>query len=217
MLRKIAFLGGTFNPVHHGHLRLALDLVNIVGFEQVRLVPCHLPTHRQQPSVSSDMRASMVGQAIAGCHVLALDRRELERGTATYSVDTLLELRRELGDDVSLSMIMGTDAYLGLPRWHRWRELLSLAHLVVVERPGYSLASHGELAEYDRQNTAELDALDNAAYGSIVHLSVRLLDISATQIRALIARGQSTQYLLPESVRHFISKHGLYSADAPTC
>ncbi|MBU2887619.1 nicotinate-nucleotide adenylyltransferase [Gilvimarinus agarilyticus] len=214
MRRKIALLGGTFNPIHHGHLRLALDLVESVGFEQLRLVPCHLPQHRQQPTVSSDRRAQMVAQAIAGCDVLQLDRCELERGSATYSIDTLTQLRRELGDDASLTMVMGIDAYLGLPRWHRWRELLTQAHLLVVARPGYSFKPDAELAEYDRVHRAEVGVLAEKPAGSVVHLSARLLDISATEVRELTAQGRSTQYLIPDAVRHYISEHGLYSADA---
>lgn len=214
MLRKLAFLGGTFNPVHHGHLRLALDLVDELGFEQVSLVPCHLPTHRQLPSVSSAQRADMVAQAIQGCAALQLDRRELERNTASYSIDTLEELRSELGGQVSLSMIMGTDAYLGLPQWHRWRELSALAHLVVVQRPGYQLSLQGELADFDREHSAEHSVLDQSPAGSVVHIDMRLLDISATEVRALTTAGRSTQYLIPDSVRQYIFEHGLYDVRA---
>lgn len=111
-------------------------------------------------------------------------------------------------------MILGTDAYLGLPRWHRWRELLSLAHLLVVARPGYAIEPAGELAEFDLAHRAELAALTEQPAGAVVHVQPRLLDISATEVRHLTAAGRSTQYLLPDAVRHYISEHGLYQADA---
>lgn len=212
MRRKIAVFGGTFNPIHHGHLRLALDLVQQVGFDQMRMVPCHIPMHREDPSVASRRRARMVELAIADSPTLTLDSRELERGSASYSVDTLTELRREQGDDASIALIMGLDAYLGLMRWHRWQELLQLGHVVVVDRPGYQMPSSGELADFDREHRAATKVLDQASGGFVVHLNIRALDISATEIRTLTAQGLSTRYLLPEAVRQYIAERNLYSA-----
>ncbi|UTF59793.1 nicotinate-nucleotide adenylyltransferase [Gilvimarinus sp. DA14] len=212
MRRKIAVFGGTFNPIHHGHLRLALDLVQQVGFDQMRMVPCHIPMHREDPSVASRRRARMVELAIADSPTLTLDTRELERGSASYSVDTLAELRAEQGEDASIALIMGLDAYQGLMRWHRWDELLQLGHLVVVDRPGYQMPASGELAQFDCEHRAAVKVLDQASAGFVVHLDIRALDISATEIRNLTAQGLSTRYLLPETVRRYIAERGLYGA-----
>ncbi|WP_049721153.1 nicotinate-nucleotide adenylyltransferase [Gilvimarinus polysaccharolyticus] len=212
MRKKIAILGGTFNPVHNGHLRLALDLVQQVGFDEMRLVPCHIPTHRATPDVDSVCRAKMVELGIAGNPSLQMDDRELVRGSTSYSVDTLIQLRDEYGADCSLSLVMGLDAYLGLTRWHRWRELLQLAHLLVIDRPGYQLPAVGELAEFDARHRADVEVLALAPAGAVTHLNIRALDISATEIRALTAAGQSTRYLLPESVRRYIAEQQLYRA-----
>ncbi|MCP8899407.1 nicotinate-nucleotide adenylyltransferase [Gilvimarinus xylanilyticus] len=215
MRRKIAVFGGTFNPIHHGHLRLALDLVQQVSFDQMRLVPCHIPMHREDPSVASRRRARMVELAIAGSPTLTLDTCELERGSASYSVDTLAQLRAEQGGEASISLIMGLDAYLGLMRWHRWEELLQLGHLVVVDRPGYQMPKSGPLADFDREHGAATKVLEQASHGFVVHLDIRALDISATEIRTLTAQGLSTRYLLPEAVRHYIAERGLYGAGDP--
>ncbi len=214
MRQKVAIFGGTFNPVHNGHLRLALDLVQQLGFDEMRLVPCHIPTHRADPEVASARRAQMVTLGIAGNPSLLMDDRELVRGSASYSVDTLMQLRDERGESCSLTLVMGLDAYLGLPKWHRWRELLDFAHLLVVNRPGYILPSDGELAEFDRVHRAEKNALAERSAGAVVHLNIRALDISATEIRALTAAGLSTRFLLPEPVRRFISEQQLYGARA---
>ncbi|WP_339615888.1 nicotinate-nucleotide adenylyltransferase [uncultured Gilvimarinus sp.] len=212
MRKKVAIFGGTFNPVHNGHLRLALDLVQQLGFDEMRLVPCHIPTHRADPGVASARRAQMVTLGIAGNPSLQMDDRELVRGSASYSVDTLSQLRAERGGECSLTLVMGLDAYLGLPQWHRWRELLEFAHLLVVNRPGYQLPAGGELAEFDRIYSAGAEALSAAPAGVVVHLDIRALDISATEIRTLTAAGLSTRFLLPESVRRYIAEQQLYGA-----
>lgn len=209
---KVALLGGTFNPVHHGHLRLALDLLQQLAFDEMHLVPCHIPAHRAAPQVSSERRAHMVSLAIAGSPGLKIDERELQRGSASYTVETLRQLRAERGEACAITWVMGLDAYLGLPTWHCWRELLTLAHLVVINRPGYRLHATGELAEFDRQHRCEAAALARSSAGALVHLNTRALAISATEIRALTAAGQSTRYLLPEPVREYIARQQLYTA-----
>ncbi|MDO3383533.1 nicotinate-nucleotide adenylyltransferase [Gilvimarinus algae] len=215
MRPKVAVFGGTFNPIHHGHLRLALDLVQQLGFDQMLLVPCHIPMHREDPSVASQRRARMVELAVASSPTLKLDTRELKRGSVSYSLDTLAELRQEQGREASISLIMGMDAYLGLPRWHRWLELLKYGHIVVISRPGYVMPEDGELAAFDREHRADAKVLEQAVAGRVVHLDIRALAISATEIRTLTAAGLSTRYLLPETVRRYIAEHGLYAARAP--
>jgi nicotinate-nucleotide adenylyltransferase len=210
MRNKIGILGGTFDPIHHGHLRLALELKQVMGLAQMRLMPCHRPVHREQPQVSSAARAEMIRLALGDCSALVLDERELQRDQPSYTVDTLCNLRAELGPDVSVVWAMGTDAFAALDTWNRWEELLDLAHLAVIERPGFSLPGTGPVADLLAARRASLSALDELPGGAIVLPSLRLLDISATDIRRQIAQGNSPQFLLPEAVRQYILKQGFY-------
>ena len=210
MRNKIGVLGGTFDPIHFGHLRLALELKQSLGLSQMRLMPCHRPVHRGEPQVSSAQRAEMIRLALLDCPELTLDERELHRDTPSYTFDTLRSLRAELGAEVSLVWAMGTDAFAALDSWNRWQELLDYTHLVVIERPGFSLPDAGPVARLLQQHRAPASALDELPAGAIVLPSLRLLDISATGIRAQLAAGESAQFLLPESVRRYILAEGLY-------
>ena len=210
MRNKIGILGGTFDPIHHGHLRLALELKQSLGLAQMRLMPCHRPVHRGQPQVSSAQRAEMIRLAVMDCPELTLDERELRRDEPSYTFDTLRSLRAELGAEVSLIWAMGTDAFAALDSWNHWQELLDHTHLVVIERPGFSLPNAGPVAALLQHHRASATALDELPGGAIVLPSLRLLDISATGIRAQLAAGDSAQFLLPESVRRYILAEGLY-------
>lgn len=212
----LALFGGTFDPIHFGHLRMALELRQLLEFDEMRLLPSHQPAHRQTPGVSSRQRSEMLGLALDGCEELALDERELHRGGATYTVDTLEELRSELGDDVSISFCMGLDSLLSLHRWHRWERLLELAHLVVVTRPGWHLPDrdseeHRPLVDLLEHHRGSPENLQTQAYGCLLLREQTMLPISATQIRELIKSGQSPRYLLPETVLQYIEDHRLYT------
>ncbi len=207
---KIGLLGGTFDPVHFGHLRLALEIRQTLNLDDMRLLPCGQPPHRDRPGASARQRLAMLKLALADCRELTLDAREMQREGPSYTLDTLMELRRELGDQVSLVLAMGVDAFAGLHRWHRWQELLNHSHILVLERPGWALPATGPAAELLRQRRATPAALEVDAGGSIVLQSLRLLPISASDIRRQLAQGQSPQFLLPEPVRQYIGRHGLY-------
>ena len=144
MRKKIGVFGGTFDPIHIGHLRMALELKEQLGLDEMRLLPCHQPPHRDAPQVSSAQRAEMLRIALHDCPELQLDERELRRDKPSYTYDTLMELRAELGDDVSLVLCMGADAFSGLPNWYCWQELIRLAHLVVIARPGWNIPESGD-------------------------------------------------------------------------
>lgn len=210
MRTKIAIFGGTFDPIHNGHLRLALELKQQLHLDEMRLMPSHRPPHRATPAISSAQRAALVRAAIAECPALQLDERELQRDKASYTLDTLMDLRAELGEEVSLIWALGMDAFAGLDTWHRWQELLDYAHLVVVGRPGFEAPGAGAIAELLRATQAPVSALDEKSRGTIVLPSLSLLAISATEIRAQIARGESPQYLLPDSVWQKITTEKLY-------
>ncbi|WP_066962663.1 nicotinate-nucleotide adenylyltransferase [Microbulbifer sp. Q7] len=212
-MRSIALFGGTFNPVHFGHLRMALELKETLGFDEMRLLPSHQPAHRAQPGVTANARRDMLALALEHCPALQLDERELQRQGPTYTVDTLQALRAELGNQVSISFCMGLDSLLGLPGWHRWQQLIRLAHLVVVTRPGWQLPEQGPVAELLAAHRGDVDVLKQQAAGSLVLREQTLLPISATEIRSLIASNRSPQYLLPQRVLDYIQTHQLYKSD----
>lgn len=203
--------GGTFNPVHYGHLRSALELVEQLSLEQLRLMPCAVPPHREAPQCSAEHRAAMVELAVSGEASLACDDRELRREGPSYTLDSLLELRSELGTERSLCLVMGCDALLNVNSWHRWQELLEYAHIVVLARPGWQLPGEGEVANW--LGTNRLDdrrLLAQRAAGGIVLEELRPLDISSTEIRKYLKEGRSARYLLPEPVLEYILQHKLY-------
>lgn len=211
MVRPVGILGGTFDPVHYGHLRSALELQEALELKEIRLLPSAVPPHRPAPRASAEQRLAMLRLAIAGQSGLSVDSHELERSGPSYMVDTLTSLRAELGD-TPLCLILGADAFLGLPSWHRWQELNDLAHLVVMHRPGWSVES-AEAALKAQLRERRLDsasALAAKPAGGIWLQPVTQLDISATALRELIAAGRSPRYLLPEAVWDYIRAQGLY-------
>jgi nicotinate-nucleotide adenylyltransferase len=211
----IGILGGTFDPVHFGHLRPALEVTEALGLEQLRFIPCRIPPHRRMPVARSDERAAMVASAIAGEPRFVLDRREFFREGPSYSIDTLRSLRGEFGDGVSLCLIMGADAFAGLSSWYEWESITDLAHIVVCHRPGYAIEAADDMVAWVEAHRTE-DRAELAAHpaGRLWYQPVTALDISATQIRELLQAGRDARYLLPESVRDIIREKGLYRDDA---
>ena len=207
----IGVFGGTFNPIHYGHLRSALELVERLDLDHLRLMPCSEPPHRDTPSCPAEHRAAMVELAVAGEATLVCDQRELQRPGPSYTVSSLEEIRGETGADRGLCLVMGGDALTGITGWHRWRELLDLAHIVVIARPGWDLPREGEVANWLHDHRlASRDELRREAHGGILLESLRPLAISATEIRDLLAAGRSARYLVPEPVLDYIHAHTLY-------
>ena len=211
----IGIFGGTFDPVHFGHLRPALELFEILQLDELRLVPAGVPPHRRPPRADSAQRLQMLRKAIAAQPGFIVDEREIERSGPSYMVDTLAELRAELGEQRPLCLLLGMDAFLGLSSWHRWEEIPRLAHLVVSHRPGWlpeHLDDHGgplvELA--DSALVDDPRPLTRAPGGHIFMHPVTQLDISSTRIRALIRSGRNPRYLLPDGVWNHIREQGLY-------
>lgn len=206
----LGILGGTFDPVHCGHLRMALELAENLGLGEVRLLPAGTPPHRPPPVAPADLRWRMLVAAVAGKSLLVPDNRELRRPGPSYTVDTLMELRAEHGDR-PLCLILGADAFAGLASWHRWREVPGLAHVVVVQRPGHDLPAAGPagdlLAARRAASPAELVA---APAGRVLLQPVTPLEIAASAIRALVARGGDPAFLVPDAVRDLIRATGCY-------
>ncbi|MCA0893055.1 nicotinate-nucleotide adenylyltransferase [Microbulbifer agarilyticus] len=211
--KTLALFGGTFDPIHFGHLRMALELKQSLGFDEMRLLPSHQPAHRAAPGVTAEKRRDMLALALEDCPELVLDIRELLRAGPTYTVDTLEELRGELGTELSISFCMGMDSLLGLPSWHRWQRLLELAHLVVVARPGWEIPASGQVADLLAAQRGELADIQQQPAGKILVQEQRLLPISATDIRNQLHSGRSPQFLLPERVLDYIQSQGLYQQE----
>ena len=209
--KPIGILGGTFDPVHYGHLRPALDLLDTLALAEIRFIPSRQPPHRGRPSATPQQRLTMLERAIGGQPGFILDKRELHRDGPSYMVDTLHSLRSESGARRSLCLILGGDAFAELESWHRWQQLLSFAHIVVQQRPdNRSTLSAGLNSVVEQCRLVRPNELLERPSGGILFQPVTQLAISATLIRTLLAQGRSPRYLLPESVRTYIDEHGLY-------
>lgn len=210
-VRPIGVFGGMFDPIHIGHLRPALEILEQLNLECVRFVPCARPPHRADPDHSVELRARLVQAAIADQPGFELDEREMRRAGPSFTVDTLAEMRAELGDDRPLCLLLGMDAFLGLPRWHRWEDLFELAHVVVMQRPGSRFAPDKQLAPVlAARRVAEPDRIAAAPAGCIFVQIVTQLEVSSTDIRARLARGQSVRYLMPEAEWDLLREAGGY-------
>lgn len=203
--------GGTFDPIHHGHLRSAIELRELLQADELRLMPSHQPPLRGRPGGTARQRLEMVQLAAANEPGFVVDDRELNRDGASYTVDSLRELRTELGDGVALTMVMGSDAYAKLHRWHRWQSLLDYANVWVIERADHPLQADGEVAAaMDACRLASVEQLRARAAGGFFSSRLIQLPISATDIRARVAAGRSIRYLLPDAVAERIAHWGLY-------
>lgn len=207
----IGIYGGTFDPVHVGHLRTALEVSETLGLDELRFIPCQVPPHRPQPGATPMQRRAMLELALADAPPgFRVDLRELNRPGPSYMVDTLFSLREDIGSR-PLILILGMDAFLGLPGWHRWREITELAHLGVMRRPGHEPRWPVELEKEIRGRlTDQATDLQSRAAGRALLLNVTQLEISASQLRRLIGAGKSPRYLTPEPVSRYIAQHGLY-------
>ena len=206
----IAVLGGTFDPVHFGHLRVALEVQERLSCTEVRLVPCSTPPHRAPPVASAEQRLEMLRLATLAASKFIVDQRELRRTGPSYTVDTLASLRDE-GGTMPLVLIVGMDAFVALDTWHEWHRLTEYAHLVVVERPGTACPDTGPLASMLRERlTTDPVELHDAPAGRILLCRTTQLDISATAIRAMVAADRSPRYLIPDPVFDYIRKEQLY-------
>lgn len=205
-MRLIGINGGTFDPIHIGHLRPALELQQALGLDEVRFVPCYRPVHRGTPQVSAEQRCAMIELAIRHQPGFVLDTLEIERGGPSYMVDTLAALKARFPQD-ALVLMMGTDAFLRFHTWHNWQEVLRLANIAIAHRPGDGLPLSCEAGQVLR--THHVKTL-SAACEQIVDVAVTQLDVSSTAIRSALQQGLSVDYLLPPKVVDYIHKQHLY-------
>ena len=210
--RRIGVLGGTFDPVHIGHLRGALEVAETLALDELRLTPSARPPHRDKPQVSAKDRLAMVECAVAGVAPLVVDARELQRNKPSYTIDTLELMRAELAVSDQVFLLLGWDAFCGLPTWHRWEELLQHCHILVLQRPD----ADSEPPDALRNLLAARSVSDPLALkgpsGQIAFVWQTPLAVSATQIRQLLASGKSVRFLVPDAVLAYIDAHGLYRA-----
>jgi nicotinate-nucleotide adenylyltransferase len=212
----VGIFGGTFDPIHYGHLRLAEEAAERLRLAEVRFIPAGSPPHRNAPGADAPHRLAMVRLAIAGNAAFTVDDREVRRAGPGYTVDTLTELRAELGMHKPLALLMGADAFLDLVTWRRWDQLFTLAHIVVAYRPGFPVDTWQmrmpvPLArEYGARLAQQPLAVHLAPAGGIFVLPIAELDIAATGIRDAVGEGMSARYLLPDSVLDYIEAQQLY-------
>lgn len=212
-LNPMGIFGGTFDPLHYGHLRTAFELMDSLRLSEMRFMPAGTPPHREKPVADGKLRLQMVESAIEGQPGFVVDDRELYREGPSYSVDTLLDLRAEYAHR-SLCLMVGMDAFVGLPKWYHWREILQLAHVVVAHRPGWRVPDMGPLSELlvDR-GTGRVGDLHEARAGRIYIHAVTQLEISSTAIRELVANGGDPRFLMPDGVRKLIQDSGCYARE----
>ena len=208
--RRIGILGGTFDPVHVGHLRSAVEVAEALKLDELRLIPSARPPHRSTPQVSAQDRLAMVELAVADADGLVVDDRELQRDTPSYSIDTLESLRRELGATDQLFLLLGWDAFCGLPSWQRWEELLQHCHILVLQRPDADTEAPEALRDLLAARSVNTPSALQGPSGQIAFIWQTPLAVSATQIRALLASGKSARFLVPDAVLAYIHAHGLY-------
>jgi len=207
----IGLFGGTFDPIHYGHLRTAFELLQKLTLHEVIFVPAGQPPHRETPLASAQLRLSMVRAAVQDQPGFAVDDREIRRQGRSYSVDTVREMRAE-HPQRPLCLLLGMDAFLGMPGWHRWREIFDLCHVVVAQRPGWDQPLTGALGEAVAQRgTADVEHLHRSIGGHILIQAVTQLEIASTDLRALLLSGRDLRYLVPEAVRAIIQRTGCYA------
>ena len=217
MTAPLGIFGGTFDPVHYGHLRTAFELLSVLRLQEMRFVPAGDPPHRDTPLAAAELRLEFVREATGDQPGFVVDARELRRQGPSYSVLTLTEMRAE-HPRTPLCLCIGMDAFLGLPQWHRWQEIIGLAHIVVAHRPGWQVPSNGPLAELlATRATASSDDLQATLAGRIYVHAVTQLEISSSGLRELLAAGHDPRYLVPDPVCARIRETGCYlSSQVPT-
>jgi nicotinate-nucleotide adenylyltransferase len=216
----VGIYGGTFDPIHYGHLRVAEELLDIAGLKQIIFVPSGMPRLRAAPAASRNHRAAMVRLAIQNNPLFSLDEREINRSGVSITVHSLREYKNEFGDNAALCFVLGIDAFVKIHQWSEWHELFKLCHLIIVARPGYTSLNEGQTLpagiqeEFTARCVTNAGDLELRSSGYIYPAQTSLLEISASHIRSLIEAGRSIRYLLPANVADYIKSNCLYTVEA---
>lgn len=210
-LSMMGILGGTFDPIHYGHLRPAQEVLRTLSLSEIRFIPAANPPHRQPPVATPAQRLEMVQLAVTGISGFSVDDRELRRGGISYTVLTLQSLREEL-PQVPLCLLMGVDAFAKIETWHQWQTLFELAHVVVMTRPGWDIPGKNTLPAWTLGRIVNHSTqLTQTNAGHIYFQTVRPQDISASYVRAAIAKGDCVTDMLPPAVHEYIHANRIYS------
>lgn len=211
-MRPLGIFGGSFDPIHYGHLRSAFEVLQALRFEEIRFIPCGDPAQRGSTVAAAELRLRMVEVATREQQGFTCDDRELRRAGPSYTIDTLATLREEFPQR-PLALILGMDAFLSLSKWRRWDEILDVAHIVVAHRPGWRAPGTGPLGKLiSAFGTPRVDDLHGASQGRIHIHAVTQLEISSTEIRELVAAGRDARFLMPDAVRDIIKESRLYES-----
>jgi len=210
-IKNIGVLGGTFDPVHFGHLRTALAAQQDFSLDEVRLIPCHHPVHKEEPEVAAQHRISMLHRATKAEKSLVVDVRECMRPGPSYMIETLESLRTEYPDD-RLFLLLGADAFNKLESWKDWQKLFELAHIIVITRPGWEINPSASVREFcEHRIAASFSEMCKNQAGNVLPYSFIPLMIASSEIRKLLKENKSVRYLIPNAVIKYIKKHKLYS------
>jgi nicotinate-nucleotide adenylyltransferase len=208
---SVVLFGGTFNPIHFGHLNLANHLVDYLQVESVRLMPCAIPPHRETPTISAEHRMAMLALATAGNNAIVADDLELKRASTSFSIDTVIQVRQDIGTQTPLFFCLGMDALSTIDSWHRWADLLDSCHIVACSRPNYQLPKDGVVTNWVEQHLCnDLSELKKQSHGYLHLCKIPPLDISSTAIRDSIKCGKSIDYMTSKPVVNYIKQHSLY-------
>ena len=203
----IGIYGGTFNPIHLGHLRIALEIKEVVEFDEIRFIPCYQSALKNQPPIEASIRLKMLQLAITGQQGFICDSRELERGGTSYMVDTLASLREEFPKQ-PLALLIGNDVFITLEKWHQWQKLFDYSHIIVMTRPN---SCRKPLINFLKQRlTNDFTLLKQSLAGKLYFQNVTQLAISSTKIRRLLAAEHSPRFLIPDNVIDYIQQNKLY-------
>jgi nicotinate-nucleotide adenylyltransferase len=208
---SVALFGGTFNPIHFGHINLANHLADYLQVESVRMIPCAIPPHRETPNVSAEQRLAMLQLAIEGNPKLITDDLELKRSGTSFTIDTVGHIRQEIGAQTALFFCLGMDSLITIDSWHRWTDLLDSCHIVVCPRPNYTLPINGVVADWINQHLCDdITQMKKQSHGYIHLCKIPLLYISSTAIRDSIKCGKNIDQMTALSVVNYIKQHSLY-------
>ena len=207
---RIGVMGGSFNPVHYGHLRVAKDVKQRLRLDHMFLMPAAQSPLKAQHSVTANHRVAMLQAALQAFPELALDCREIDRAGPSFTVDSLSELREEFGSEASLYFVIGDDCLPTLHRWRQWRDLTTYANLIVTKRPGQFPLPVEEVAQWCRETEVDLETIDAMVCGGLSRVECSLVDISSTELREGLNSNKGVEQVIPDSVIEYINHHQLY-------
>jgi nicotinate-nucleotide adenylyltransferase len=209
----IGLFGGSFDPIHNGHLRVALEAQQRLGLSQVRFIPCHTHAFAKPIQATAAQRLAILKLAISGEPHFHVEPHEIEQHNVSYTIDTVITLKHKFPTE-KLALLIGVDAFVALPKWHRWQEIIDYASIIVLHRPGYTIPVAGEVIDYLKEHEChDAKTFTEQSPSGIYLLSLPMLEISSTYIRHSIRDGKNAKYLLPDAALNYIHEQKIYQTD----